>query len=71
MIRAARILAGLTQRELAQRARLHRDAVLRMEKVGARWSPFVGGYGALRLVLRALQESGVSLNPAGGVIIRR
>ncbi len=71
MIRAARVLAGLTQRELAQRAGLHRDAVLRMEKVGARWSPVFGGYGGLACVLRALQGCGVSLDPSSGEIIRR
>lgn len=68
MLRAARVLAGMTQAELATAAGLHAKSVAYWERKGSRGR--FGEVGARRM-LDALREHGVEVMPGDGEGVRR
>jgi transcriptional regulator with XRE-family HTH domain len=64
-IRAARILCGLEQAELARLARIDASTLSRMENSGA--EPARGHVGNLQRVVDALEQKGIELTQDGGV----
>lgn len=68
VLRAARVLAGMTQAELATAAGLHAKSVAYWERKGSQ-----GRYGEVgaRRILDALRAHGVEIMPGDGEGVRR
>ena len=67
-LRAARILAGLDQSELAKLSKVHSTTIIRLEAFDAQ--PVRGQSGTITAVVNALAKAGVDLGENGSVIPR-
>ena len=65
-LKAARILAGLEQAELARLAKVHITTIVRLEGFGA--ESVRGQSGTITAVVNALAKAGVDLGENGSVI---
>jgi predicted transcriptional regulator len=67
-LRAARVLAGLEQSDLARLAKVHVTTLVRLEAFDA--SPVRGQSGTITAVVNALAKAGVELGENGSIIPR-
>ena len=67
-LRAARVLAGLTQSELAKRCGIHTNSISAMEKRGA--ESLTSGLDTLNEVVRALELLGIEFTNGDAIGVR-
>jgi len=67
-LRAARMLAGLTQGELAQRCGMHLNSISAMEKRGA--ESLTSGLDTINEVVRALESLGIEFTNGDAIGVR-
>jgi hypothetical protein len=67
-LRAARVLAGLTQSELAQRCGVHTNSISAMEKRGAK--PLTSGLDTITGVVSALESLGIEFTNGDAIGVR-
>jgi transcriptional regulator with XRE-family HTH domain len=67
-LRAARVLAGLTQGELAKHCGLHINSISAMEKRGA--ESLTSGLDTLNEVVRALESLGIEFTNGDAIGVR-
>jgi transcriptional regulator with XRE-family HTH domain len=67
-LRAARVLAGLTQSELAKRCGLHLNSISAMEKRGD--ESLTSGLDTLNEVVRALEALGIEFTNGDAIGVR-
>jgi transcriptional regulator with XRE-family HTH domain len=67
-LRAARVLAGLTQGELAKRCGLHVNSISAMEKRGAQ--SLTSGLDTLNELVRALEALGIEFTNGDAIGVR-
>jgi transcriptional regulator with XRE-family HTH domain len=67
-LRAARVLAGLTQSELAQRCGIHTNSISAMEKRGAK--PLTSGLDTITGVVSVLESLGIEFTNGDAVGVR-
>jgi transcriptional regulator with XRE-family HTH domain len=67
-LRAARMLAGLTQSELAKRCGMHLNSISAMEKRGAK--TLTSGLDTLNEVVRALESLGIEFTNGDAIGVR-
>ena len=67
-LRAARVLAGLTQGELAKRCGVHLNSISAMEKRGA--ESLTSGLDTINLVVRALESLGIEFTNGEAIGVR-
>jgi transcriptional regulator with XRE-family HTH domain len=67
-LRAARVLVGLTQGELAQRCGMHLNSISAMEKRGA--ESLTSGLDSINEVVRALEALGIEFTNGDAIGVR-
>jgi len=67
-LRAARVLAGLTQSELAERCGIHLNSISAMEKRGA--ESLTSGLDTINAVVRALESLGIEFTNGEAIGVR-
>ena len=67
-LRAARVLAGLTQSELAERSGIHANSISAMEKRGAK--PLTSGLDTITDVVSALESLGIEFTNGDAIGVR-
>jgi len=67
-LRAARVLVGLTQGELAERCGLHLNSISAMEKRGAEF--LTSGLDTINKVVRALESLGIEFTNGEAIGVR-
>jgi transcriptional regulator with XRE-family HTH domain len=67
-LRAARVLAGLTQSELARRSGIHTNSISAMEKRGA--EPLTSGLDTITEVVSALESLGIEFTNGDAIGVR-
>lgn len=67
-LRAARVLAGLTQSELAERSGIHANSISAMEKRGAK--PLTSGLDTITDVVSALELLGIEFTNGDAIGVR-
>ena len=67
-LRAARVLAGLTQGELAERCGLHLNSISAMERRGAK--SLTSGLDIINKVVRALESLGIEFTNGEAIGVR-
>jgi transcriptional regulator with XRE-family HTH domain len=67
-LRAARVLAGLTQSELAKRCGIHTNSISAMEKRGT--EPLTSGLDTINEVVRALESLGIEFTNGEAIGVR-
>jgi transcriptional regulator with XRE-family HTH domain len=67
-LRAARVLTGLTQSELAKRCGMHLNSISAMEKRGAK--TLTSGLDTLNEVVRALESLGIEFTNGDAIGVR-
>ena len=67
-LRAARVLAGLTQSELAKRCGMHLNSLSAMEKRGAK--TLTSGLDTLNEIVRALESLGIEFTNGDAIGVR-
>jgi transcriptional regulator with XRE-family HTH domain len=67
-LRAARVLAGLTQGELAERCGIHLNSISAMEKRGAEF--LTSGLDTINQVVRALESLGIEFTNGEAIGVR-